>query len=474
MSELDQPKSFLQTKIIATIGPSTWEDAVLEQMINSGMTVARINASFADFEELSRVSKQIRNLSENVAIMLDTQGHKIRVNKLEKPILVEEGGELKIGAKSGDGDVWVNYADFLSDVKKGHRVRLDDGKIELEVKEISKDVAVCSVVIGGELRPLKTVNLPDTHLSFPTLTEKDREDIQFAVENDFDFISASFIRNVTDLVPIKEYTVGTGVRIIAKIENAEGVENFESILRDVDGIMIARGDLGVEYVAEKVPVLQKKMIRQCREVGKPVIVATQMLESMRESPMPTRAEVSDVANAVFDGADAVMLSAETSTGKYPVEAMEWMSRICREAEASAEPEILFGPTVVSAETDAIARSAASLSDELPVNKIIVGTKTGATAMSIARHRPGKEIIAFVNTGMLMRQLNMIRAVRPVYVNESFPADRDFLVKALVKYGLKRDLLKKEDMVILVTGSGIVEKYRNTILEIAKVFDIAHV
>ncbi len=473
MPDLKLPKSYIQTKIVATIGPSCWDDAVLEQMIEKGVTVARINASFADQEELKRVSKQVRQISEKVALMIDTQGHKIRVNKLAQPIEIKDGGELKIGTKEGIGDIWVNYEDFLKDVKAKHRVLIDDGNISLIVKDVSNDLAICDVVHGGTILTQKTVNLPDTHLTFPLLTPKDKEDIQYAVENDFDFVAVSFIRNVTDIVAVRELTMGSAIKIIAKIENAEGVENFDSILRDVDGIMIARGDLGVEFDAEKVPSMQKRMIRQCRELGKPVIVATQMLESMRENPRPTRAEISDVANAVFDGADAVMLSAETSTGKFPVEAVDWMSKICKDAESNCKPEILHGATSVSAETDAVARCVVEVTFDLPINKIVVGTKSGATAMSVARHRPGIGIIAFVNTATLMHQLNIVRGVVPVYVNEAFPSDRDWLVRALTNYGIKQSILKKEDMIVLVTGSGIVEKYRNTIMEVAKVFDIAH-
>jgi pyruvate kinase len=280
------------TKIVATIGPSTWDDDVLSRMIDLGMTVARINASFADHEELSRVSKQIRSLSDKVAVMADTQGHKIRINKIDKPFSVSQGDTLRVGARENKGDIWVDYKNFLSDISVGDRVLIDDGTIRLKVKNIEREYAECVVKFGGTLNPLKTVNVPDTHLSFPPLTPKDKKDIEFAVDNKFDFIAASFIRNINDVKAIKEYTEGSKTKIIAKIENAEGIENFDSILREVDGIMVARGDLGVEMLPERVPLLQKEMVYKCRKVGKPVIVATQMLESMRQNPIPTRAEVS--------------------------------------------------------------------------------------------------------------------------------------------------------------------------------------
>lgn len=471
MPDLELPIQQPKTKIFATIGPATWDDVILKKMINHGMTVARINASFADLAELERVSKQIRRLSSRVAVMLGTQGHKIRINKLEKPLKIKEGDNLSIGAKSGNGDIWVDYENFLDDVKPGERVLLDDGTMELVIKEVLKTVAKCEVRVGGELRPLKTVNMPSTHFSFPPLTPKDKDDIEFAVENDFDIISASFIRNVNDVAAIKKYTFGTGIKLIAKIENFEGIENFDSILREVDGIMVARGDLGVEMDAEQVPILQKEMVIKCREAGKPVIVATQMMESMRENPKPTRAEVSDVANAVFDGADAVMLSAETSTGKYPVEAVEHMAKVCIAAEETCCCEPLEGKTDASIETDSLARSVVELAEELPIRKIVVGTRTGTSVISIARHRPQQEIVAFVNSELLMRQLNMVRGVYPVYVADEFPADRDWLVRALAEYGIKAGRLKPEDMVILMTGTGVAGKSRNSIVEITKVFDI---
>jgi len=461
------------TKIVATIGPATWDDEILRKMINYGMTVARINASFADHAELERVSVQIRRLSNRLAIMIDTQGHKIRVNKVEKPVKVVEGETINIGVNVGDGDIWVDYEDFIKDVKVGDRVLIDDGTIELSIVQIMDNVVKCSVRVGGTINPLKTVNLPETHLSFPPLTEKDKADIEYAVSHDVDFIAASFIRNINDVAAIKEYTMGTGVKIIAKIENFEGIENFDSILNEVDGIMVARGDLGVELDAEKVPVLQKEMVLKCREAGKPVIVATQMLESMRENPRPTRAEISDVATAVFDGADAVMLSAETSAGKYPVESVKYMAKACREAETACGPDILCESSSASVETDAVARSVVDLVEELPINKIVVGSASGVSVLSIARHRPPVGIVAFVNSGMLMRQLNLVRNVYPVCVDERLPVDRDWLVRALAEYGRNAGVLKSEDMVVLVTGSGIAGKSRNTIVEVARVFDVCN-
>ncbi|MBN1618249.1 pyruvate kinase [Candidatus Dojkabacteria bacterium] len=462
-----------KTKIVATIGPSTWEDQTLKKMISYGMTVARINASFADHAELERVSTQLRKLSDGIGIMLDTQGHKIRINKFEGTKTLEVGQIVKIGNKEGDFDIWVDYKNFLSDIQPSQTILLDDGTKKLTIKSIENDCAMCEVVIGGELLPLKTVNLPDSHLSFPPLSEKDKLDIEYAIENNFEYIAASFIRNTSDVDSIKKLIGDSPVKIIAKIENSEGVENFDSILRSVDGIMIARGDLGVELEAQKVPALQKKMIKKCRSEGKVVIVATQMMESMRENSRPTRAEVSDVANAVFDGCDAVMLSAETSTGKYPSEAVEWMAKICIEAENSNMPELILEKTAASIETDSVCRCALELSYELPISKIVIGSKSGLSVMSVARHRPNVPIIAFVNSKMLSGQLNLVRGVIPVFIETEFPADRDWLVRVLSEYGVKKNLLNPADLVVLLCGSGVAGKYQNSILEVARVFDVCN-
>lgn len=463
-----------KTKIIATIGPSTWDDSVLKQMIDYGMAAARINASFADFDELERVSTQIRNISDSVSVILDTQGHKIRTNKFEGLVELTEGSVVKIGCKEGKENIWINSYEILSDIKVGDTILIDNGVFELTIKEIEGDVISAKVIQGGMLTSAKTVNFPNTKLSFPILTEKDIRDIEFAVEHGFDYISASFIRNVKDIEAIKEYIMGSSTKLIAKIENQEGVENFDDILEEVDGIMVARGDLGVETDLARVPILQKQMIRKCRERGKIAIVATHMLESMRENNLPTRAEVSDVANAVFDGSDAIMLSAETSVGKHPVESVKWMANICLESEGASVPQILFGDSDSSNTTDSVARSVIDLTTELPIKKIVIGSKTGSSVISVSRHRPDPEIVALVNSETLCRQLNLAFGVRPVYVKDDLPADRDWLVRALSEYAVKAGYLKPEDMVVLLTGSGIAGKTRNTILEVAKVFDVCNV
>ncbi len=463
-----------KTKIIATIGPSTWDKEILSKMYDLGMTGARINASFADFEELDRVSSMIRSVSDDIALILDTHGHKLRLNKFDGVVELVEGSTVEIGNKKGKSKLWIDCKEIFEKVEVGNKVLIDNGSFELSVEKIGDGILGCKVVSGGMLTSAKTVNLPDTKLDFPTLTEKDIRDIEYAVAKGFDYISASFIRTSKDVEAIREYVMGSRTKLIAKIENQEGLDNFQEIMEEVDGIMVARGDLGVETNLSKIPVIQKEMILKCRESGKMVIVATHMMESMIQKSIPTRAEISDVANAVFDGTDAVMLSAETTIGKYPVETVKWMASACVEAENSCQSQVLFGQTDASVFTDSIARSVIDLTDELPIDSIVVGTKTGNSVVSISRHRPGPEIIAFVNNGMLRRQLNLVYGVKPVFVSEKFPSDRDWLVRVLAEYGVKYGLLKPENTVVLITGSGIAGKARNTIVEVAKVFDICNV
>ncbi len=459
-----------RTKLIATIGPATWDDKILLSMINNGMTVARINASFADEEELTRVSQQLRRLSPRVAVMLDTMGHKIRVTGFTDEIRLLKGDKLSLvadGNKGFRGSIKVTYPSLHKDVTRGTKILIDDGTIELEVSDISAEKVICDVLTPGLLKPKKTVNIPGVHLKFPALSEKDLGDIRFAVKNGFDLISASFIRNTEDVALIREAMGETETKLIAKIEDFEGVENFDSILDVVDGIMIARGDLGVELPTEKVPILQKQYIYKCRMKGKPVIVATQMMESMRNSPRPTRAEASDVANAVLDGADALMLSAETSTGKFPAESVEYMSRIAIETEKHMSPQILSGRSDASESTDILCRHTFSLAKDIALAGVIVLTRSGKTVASLSRHRLNIPIWAITPNPKLARQLQLYSGVTPICV-EDIKNDRDDLMRQAVDivYGTGR--LEINDKVVVISGSSINGKNSNSILEIADV------
>lgn len=464
-------KSFAKTKIIATIGPASWDKAILESMINNGMDIARINASFADADELIRVSQQIKEISPKIAIMIDTEGHKIRVTGFDKDIELQEGQLLAIsGDQSVPNCLHVNYPSLHLDVTRGTEILMDDGNLKVVVKDIQKNILLTEVLQGGILKKQKTVNIPNAHLNFPVLSKKDINDITFAVKNNFDFISASFIRNKGDLLEIRKLMGDSKTKLIAKIENEEGVDNIDEIIDEADGIMVARGDLGVELPIEKVPVIQKKIIYKCRVKGKPVIVATQMLESMRENSTPTRAEVSDIANAVMDGTDVVMLSAETSMGKYPVESVETMNRIALEAESVLKAQKIFGHTDASDETDEMCRNLFELTESLKLKGVIVLSKEGKTVASLSRHRLNIPIWAISSDPTLIRQMNIFRGVKTFY-SRSFSRDRDECTERAVSTVYSYGELEIDDKVAIISGSSIRYSSPNTILEIVTVKDV---
>ena len=464
-------KKSAKTKIIATIGPSSWNKSILEGMIREGLDVARINASFADFEELSRVSQQIREISPKVGIMIDTEGNKIRINGFEGELQLETGQILAIsGDLSVPNCLHVNYPNLHKYVTPGTHILIDDGKIKTTVKDIQKTVVITEIEQGGMLQRQKTVNIPEARLVFPSITEKDKADILFAVENGFDFISASFIRSREDLLKIRDLMQGSRTKLIAKIENEEGIEHMDQIIEEADGIMIARGDLGVEIPIEKVPIMQKKIIYKCRLKGKPVIVATQMLESMRENILPTRAEVSDIANAVMDGTDAVMLSAETSIGKYPIESIKTMNKIALEAESILKPQKIFGRTNASPETDEVCIQMFDLTERLSLNGVIVLSKTGKTVSSLSRHRLNIPIWAISSNPSLVRQMSLYRGVKSFY-SRDFSRDRDESIRRAVETVYSYGELELDDKIAIISGSSIRYDSPNTSLEIAAVKDI---
>jgi len=464
-------RQFAKTKIIATIGPASWDKLILKEMINQGIDIARINASFADHDELLRVFQQIREISPKIAIMVDTEGHKIRVSGFEQDLELKEGQLIAItGDESIPNCLHVNYPSLYKDVTRGTEILMDDGNLKVVVQDIQKNILVTRVVQGGILKKQKTVNIPNAHLNFPVINEKDERDITFAVKNNFDFISASFVRNREDLLEIRKLLVGSRIKLIAKIENGEGVNNIDEIIEEADGIMIARGDLGVELPIEKVPIIQKKIIYKCRLKGKPVIVATQMLESMKENISPTRAEVSDIANAVMDGTDAVMLSAETSVGKYPVESVETMNRIAIEAESVLKPQEVFSHTDASDETDEVCRTVLQLTERLKLKGVIVLSKTGKTVASLSRHRLKVPIWTISSDPTLIRQMNIFRSVKSFY-SKTFPKDRDECTERAVSTVYSYGELEINDKVAIISGSSIRYESPNTILEIVTVKDV---
>lgn len=462
-----------KTKIIATIGPASWDDNILKKMIEKGLNVARINASFADHAELERVGNQIRGHSESIALMVDTKGHKIRISDFGEDKKLETGGEFSLFTQKTDKGVYVVTETDLhleKQIPAGTTILIDDGLIKLKVKEISGTELICDVIQGGMLKKSKTVNIPGVSIEFPELSKKDYDDILAAKKLGFDFVAASFVRTVRDVQAVKKLTAGSNLKIIAKIEDMEGVTNFDNILAEVEGIMIARGDLGVEIPAEKVPNLQKDFIKKCNVLGKPVIVATQMLQSMTENVTPTRAEVNDVANAIYDGTDAVMLSAETSTGKHPAEAVAVMSRVALEVEkyvdtVRREPSPLAKPT-----TNAIAEAVIDSCKTLPVDKILVATASGTTAKTISRFRPRQQIFALTGDEYSKRKMAMSRGITADILGES-ASTRDTGVQAVVRTAKDKGYVADSDLVVVVAGANIMGQGETNMVEINRVEQI---
>ena len=463
-------KNLAATKIIATIGPSTWDRGVLTEMFKNGMQIARINASFADLEEITRVTKILREISPRIAVMLDTKGTKIRIRDLKKSIEIKNRVSLSSFNSSTPNSIKVSYPDLHLLLAKDTSIFLDDGSIELKVTEIKDTELICDVIQPGLLKPNKTVNIPNINLNFPTVTEKDKKDIQIAVSQNLDFLSISFVRSKNDIIHVKEIIGDSNIKIIAKIENKEGVENFDEILEITDVVMIARGDLGVETPLENIPILQKQMIYKCRAKGKPVIVATQMLESMKDNIKPTRAEVSDVANAIMDGADALMLSAETSTGENPIDAVKVMNKIALNTESIMQLSPIYGTTSANEEVDEISRNVALLSESLPLKGIAVFSDEKGTVASISRHRPSVPIWSISSNFERVRQDCIFRNVKSFYIKD-LSDDRDESISKAIQTIYTYGELDLTDKIAIITGSSIKNKENDLIFEIATIKDV---
>lgn len=452
-----------KTKIVCTLGPATDDLQVLEQMIDEGMDVARFNFSHSNYDEhLKRLDelKQARiDKGRYVAALLDTKGPEIRVGKFKDgKIQLNEGDYFTLTTRDVEGDqniVSVTYKDFPGDVNVGTRVLIDDGLIELKVVEKNDTDVKCVVVNPGPVSNNKGVNLPGTVVSMPYMSEKDISDINFAVDNDFDFIAASFVRTAGDVLKIRRILDErncSSIAIIAKIESRQGVENIDEILQVSDGVMIARGDMGVEIPYEEVPVIQKMIIKKAAKAGKMTITATQMLDSMINNPRPTRAETADVANAVFDGTGAIMLSGETAVGKYPVEAVKTMARVAIRAEEAIDYKKRFfngerksNPNV----TDAISHATCTTAHDLNARAILTVTKSGTTAKNIAKYRPGCDIIACATDEGLCRRLSLVWGVAPVLVEDEF--DTFALFDKCVDKAMDLGLLDKGDITVITAG-----------------------
>lgn len=414
------------TKIVATLGPASSSPAMLEKLLMAGVNVFRLNFSHGAQEMHRNTVESIRSTADKlgmaVGILQDLQGPKIRVARFADDKVTLTPGE-KFSITCGDdspGDntrVGVTYTNLVNDLKIGDMLLLDDGRLELRVTSLVDDVINTEVVVGGVLSNNKGINIPGAHLSLPALTDKDVQDLRFGVELDVDWVAMSFVRTRDDLLLARHYLAraGSQAKLMAKIEKPSAVDRFDEILKEVDGVMVARGDLGVEMAAERVPLIQKHLIRESMNAGKPVITATQMLESMITNPTPTRAEASDVANAIFDGTDAVMLSAETAVGAYPVEAVQMMDRIARAVEASGEYRDGMRQIVPKGDTttaDAVALAAVEMAYNLDAQLIVTFTSSGNTALRVSRNRPPTSVLAITPSARTVRQMMVVWGVVP--------------------------------------------------------------
>ena len=452
-----------KTKIICTLGPSTDKDGVLEELIKEGMNVARFNFSHGlHDEQKGRIDKlkEIRTrLGKPIAALLDTKGPEIRICEFaDGKITLKEGQLFTLTPDDIEGNeniVSVTYKELYKDVRPGNHVLIDDGLIELEVQKIKGHDIVCKVINGGVLGNKKGVNLPGVEVNMPFISPKDRDDILFGIKEGYDFIAASFTRTAADIKEIRdilEKNGGHGIKIIAKIENQQGVDNIDSIIEAADGIMIARGDMGVEIPLEDVPVIQKDIISKVYTAGKQVITATQMLDSMIKNPRPTRAETTDVANAIYQGTSAIMLSGETAAGKYPVEALKTMVKIAVRTEADVEYNKQFRVRYnggASNMTTAISHATCMTAIDLDAKAIIAITRSGNTARMVSKYRPGCMIIGCTPDERTCRQMNLSWGVAPIHMKEEY--SMEILLLHATEAAENKGYVKKGDVVVLTVG-----------------------
>ncbi|HZG72312.1 MAG TPA: pyruvate kinase [Chondromyces sp.] len=470
------------TKIVCTIGPASEKPEVLKELILAGMNVARLNFSHGSHEEHAARIETIRACAKeagrNVAILLDTKGPEIRTGLLEEGQITLKAGDLFILTTEevigNQEKVSVTYDKLPEDVFVGAKILVDDGLIELEVESINGNDIHCRVVDGGVLKNRKGVNLPKIATGLPGITEKDIEDITFGIEMNVDFIAASFVRKAADVLQIREILErdGAEISIIAKIENEEGVTNAEDILKVADGLMVARGDLGVEIPAEEVPLVQKRLIMACNKAGKPVITATQMLDSMQNNPRPTRAEASDVANAIFDGTDAIMLSGETAAGKYPVESVETMDKIAKRAESSSyykEKKTASKETDINI-TDAMAKAVTLTAKALQAKAILTPTESGYTAKNVSKYRPCCPIIAITPHEKVMNRLALVWGVHSILLET--PDHTDETMEKSIEAAVKKEFIQTDDVVVITAGVPLREPGTTNLMKVQVVGGMA--
>ena len=451
-----------KVKIVCTMGPSCWDEAIISDLVTAGMNVARLNFSHGDHESHARTIENVRKVEEKlrrpIATLIDTKGPEIRTGMLvnNEKVLLNSGDEfyLYFVPKDGTADgVYVDYVNLYKEVPIGQEIFIDDGSIVLSVEEIDPSAIRCRVLVGGELGEKKGINVPGAKLSVPTLTDKDISDIRWGIEHNVDYMAVSFVRTKEDVLNVRkilEDNLGVS-KIIAKIETRQSVDNIDEILSVVDGIMVARGDLGVEMPTEDVPMVQKEIIEKCRSQGKPVIVATQMLDSMIRNPRPTRAEASDVANAVIDGTDAVMLSGETASGKYPVESVKIMHKILMRTEENLSdwqrtPTVFFNCGEIA---DAVSKAARDISETVRASAILSLTRSGATARMVSKYRPYCPVIALTPSFSTWRELALVWGVYPLIC--PFTIDVEESVSNSVTIVQQEGMIKGGDTVVFTSG-----------------------
>ncbi|QKS72036.1 pyruvate kinase [Paenalkalicoccus suaedae] len=472
-----------KTKIVCTIGPASESKEKLTKLIDAGMNVSRLNFSHGDFEEHGARIKSIREAAKeankSVAILLDTKGPEIRTQTLEGGVAeLEKGQKLRVSMTEVVGNnevISITYPGLVKDVEVGSKLLLDDGLIELLVTEVRDEELITEVLNSGTLKNKKGVNVPNVSVNLPGITEKDANDILFGIEQDVDFIAASFVRRASDVLEIRELlekNQAAHIQIIPKIENQEGVDNIDEILEVSDGLMVARGDLGVEIPAEEVPLVQKMLIKKCNRLGKPVITATQMLDSMQRNPRPTRAEASDVANAIFDGTDAIMLSGETAAGTYPVESVNTMANIAVRAESALKHEEILRRISKESEhtiTEAISQSVAHTALNLEASAILTATQSGHTAKMISKYRPEATIVAVTSDERVSRSLSLVWGV-DAHVGKAVDTT-DEMLQLSVDEATKTGLVKNGDLVVITAGVPVGETGTTNLMKIHVVGEV---
>lgn len=470
-----------RTKIVCTIGPSTNTIEGIENLVKCGMNMARLNFSHGSHEDHLKVITMIRETARkfkySIPILMDLQGPKIRVGELEGgAVELETGSYVTLTPEkvSGNAEVIpIDYEFLADDAREGDIILLDDGLLEFRIVKISDGKITARVVVGGLLKTRKGVNLPGVKLSISSITEKDYSDIEFGLKHHVDYVALSFVRKAEDVQDLvsRIRSAGSNAGVIAKIEKPEALEVIDEIIEEVDGIMVARGDLGIEIPSERVPMVQKRIIDACRAVGKPVITATQMLDSMINNPRPTRAESSDVANAVLDGTDAIMLSGETASGKYPFEAVKVMDRICRSIEGGTDK--IYGtmqfkkPEWVDKQVvESLSYSCVQLAEYVNAKAIAVITNSGSTARRIAKFRPKVPVFAFTESVDVRRQLNLVWGVHSIKLKEYFDTDRS--VELMEEYLLRHGFVSRGDRIVIATSMPVTERGRTNMVKISTI------